>query len=154
TGTLFAYGVLFMKEKLEEVIFGDMLQEQLQELLLELDAGSYQREHLFRGWDFHFEDDGAIDPILHSLPPDSHHSVRVDGRYYQVEVALRDGHPVYLTYDITEWELLEHQLLTYLSWGIGLLLLAALLMGRQASRAILAPVNALASRLNSMQPRQ
>lgn len=154
TGTLFAYGVLFMKEKLEEVIFGDMLREQLQELLVELDAGSYRREHLFRGWDFHFEDAGAIDPILHSLPPGSHHSVRVGERYYQVEVALRDGHPVYLTYDITEWEQLEHQLLTYLSWGIGLLLLAALLMGRQASRAILAPVNALAARLNGMQPRQ
>lgn len=154
TGTLFAYGVLFMKEKLEEVIFGDMLRAQLQELLVELDAGSYRREHLFRGWDFHFEDAAGIDPILHSLPPGSHHSVRVGERYYQVEVALRDNHPVYLTYDITEWEQLEHQLLTYLSWGIGLLLLAALLMGRQASRAILAPVNALAARLGSMQPRQ
>lgn len=154
TGALFAYGVLFMKEKLEEVIFGDMLRAQLQELLLELDAGSYDRAHLFRGWDFHYEDSGAIDPVLHALPPGSHHSVRVGERYYQVEVALRDDHPVYLTYDITEWEQLEHELLELLAYGIGLLLLAALLMGRQASRAILAPVNALAERLGSMQPRQ
>lgn len=154
TGTLFAYGVLFMKEKLEEVIFGDMLRAQLQELLLELDSGSYDRSQLFRGWDFHFEDDGNIDPILHALPTGSHHSVRVGERYYQVEVAQRDGHTVYLTYDITEWELLEHELLRFLAYGIGVLLLAALLMGWQASRAILAPVNALAERLASMQPRQ
>lgn len=154
TSTLFAYGVLFMKEKLEEVIFGDMLRTQLQELLLELDAGTYDPDLLFRGWDFHYEDVGAVDPLLHALPPGSHHSVKVGERYFQVEVAQRNGHPVYLTYDITDWELLEHELFGYLSWGIGVLLLAALLMGHQASRAILAPVNALAERLTSMQPRQ
>lgn len=154
TGTLFAYGVLFMKEKLEAVIFGDMLRAQLQELLVEIDAGSYDRSQLFRGWDFHYEDSGNVDAVLHALPPGSHHSVRVGERHYQVEVALRDGHPVYLTYDITEWELLEHELLRMLAYGIGVLLIVALLMGRQASQAILAPVNALAERLASMQPRQ
>lgn len=154
TGTLFAYGVLFMKEKLEEVIFGDMLRAQLQELLVEMDADTYDRSQLFRGWDFHYEDAGSIDAVLHALPPGSHHSVQVGDRHYQVEVALRDGHPVYLTYDITEWELLEHELLRLLAYGIGVLLVVALLMGRQASQAILAPVNALAERLANMQPRQ
>jgi signal transduction histidine kinase len=154
TSSLFAYGVLFMKEKLEEVIFGNMLREQLQELLVQVDTGSYDRAQLFRNWDFHYEDGSAVDPVLHALPPGSHHSVRVGERFYQVEVALRDGHVVYLTYDITEWENLEHDLLRLLAYGIGVLLLVALLMGRQASRAILAPVNALAERLTTMQPRQ
>jgi signal transduction histidine kinase len=153
TGTLFAYGVLFMKEKLEEVIFGNMLRAQLQELLMELDNGSYERNQLFRGWDFHYEDNGRIDPELHALSPGSHHSVRMGERYYQVEVTLREGHPVYLTYDITEWELLEHELLRFLAYGIAALLVVALLMGHQASRAVLAPINALAERLSSMQPR-
>jgi len=154
TSSLFAIGVLFMKEKLEEVIFDRMVRSQLDQLIAQLDAGTYDPDRLFEGWSFHFEDTGAIDPILHALQPGSHHSVRVGERHYQVEVAERDGHPVYLTYDITEWENLEHRLLGMLAWAIGALTLVALAMGRQASRAILAPVNALTARLAAMQPRQ
>lgn len=154
TSSLFAFGVLFMKEKLEEVIFDSMVRSQLDELLAQLDSGTYDPERLFEGWSFHFEDTGAVDPVLHALAPGSHHSVRVGTRHYQVEVALRDGHPVYLTYDITEWENLEHRLLEMLAYAIGALAVIAVAMGRQASRAILAPVNALTARLAAMQPRQ
>lgn len=154
TSSLFAFGVLFMKEKLEEVIFEQMVQSQLEQLVAQLDAGTYDPDRLFEGWSFHFEDDGAVDPILHALPPGSHHSVRVGTRYYQVAVAERDGHPVYLTYDISDWENLEHQLFEMLAYAIGALALVAIAMGQQASRAILAPVNALTARLAAMQPRQ
>ncbi|HEY0964105.1 MAG TPA: HAMP domain-containing sensor histidine kinase, partial [Pseudomonadales bacterium] len=154
TSSLFAIGVLFMKEKLEEVIFDRMVRSQLEQLIAQLDAGTYDPDRLFEGWSFHFEDSGTVDPVLHALPPGSHHSVRVGERHYQVEVAERGGHAVYLTYDITEWENLEHRLLGMLAWGIGALALVAIVMGRQASRAILAPVNALTARLAAMQPRQ
>jgi signal transduction histidine kinase len=154
TSSLFAFGVLFMKEKLEEVIFDRMVQSQLEQLVAQLDAGTYDPDRLFEGWSFHFEDTGTVDPILHALPPGSHHSVRVGERHYQVEVAERDGHPVYLTYDITEWENLEHRLFRMLAYAIAGLAVVAIVMGRQASRAILAPVNALTARLAAMQPRQ
>ncbi|MGV3591261.1 MAG: sensor histidine kinase [Gammaproteobacteria bacterium] len=154
TSSLFAIGVLFMKEKLEEVIFDRMVRSQLEQLVAQLDAGTYDPDRLFEGWSFHFEDTGTVDPILHALPPGSHHSVRVGERHFQVEVAERNGHPVYLTYDITEWENLEHRLLGMLAWAIAALAIVTIAMGRQASRAILAPVNALTARLAAMQPRQ
>lgn len=152
TSALFAYGVLFMKERLEEVIFGDMVRDQLEVLLGQLRDGSYDESKLFKDWALHTSEE--VDPVLRALTPGSHHSVRVDDRYYQVEVGELEGAPVYLSYDITEWEKLEHDLLEMLAYSIAILLVVALLMGRQASQAILAPVNALSARLASMQPRQ
>lgn len=153
TSALFAYGVLFMKENLEEVIFDSMVREQLDVLLTQMDQGSYDPTALFKDWSFQTGNE-SVHPTLRALSPGSHHSVRIDDRYYQVEVGMLDGTPVYLSYDITEWEHLEHDLFQMLAWSIGILLLAALLMGRQASRAILAPVDALSARLAAMQPRQ
>ena len=155
TAGLFAFGVLRMKEQLEVVIFDDMVQEQLQALLLQVDTKTYDTDKLFKDWTFYFADTLASAPAaLLALPPGSHHSIQIDGRHYQVEVDEHDSGKVILTYDITDWERQERTLLEGLAWSIVALLLAALLMGWQAARAILAPVRALTGRLTTIEPRQ
>lgn len=155
TSALFAYGVLQMKEQLEEVIFDDMVRGQLEELLQQVDHQTYDDSKLFRDWAFHYGDAAAdAHPALRALGPGSHHSVFIDDRYYQVEVGSHGGQPVYLTYDITGWEQQEHELLELLAWGIGLLAIVAVILGSQASRTILAPVKALTDRLSSIHPRE
>lgn len=155
TSALFAFGVLQMKEQLEEVIFDDMVHGQLEQLLVQVEQGTYNKDLLFRDWEFHYGPAVAgINPILLGLGPGSHHSVRIGARYYQVEVGSHAGAPVYLAYDITGWEQQEHELLELLAWGIGILAIVAILMGLQASRTILAPVRALTGRLAAIHPRQ
>lgn len=155
TSSLFATGVVLIKEQLEEIIFDDMVREQLQVLLDQVDKGSEPDMSLLRNWEFHYGVRAtSAAPELQALAPGSHHSVRVRERYLQVQVGQHQGAPVYLTYDITEWENLEHALFRLLAFGIALVLLAAIVMGRQASRSILAPVQALTERLSAMQPRQ
>src|SRR5690606_31884536 len=155
TAGLFAFGVLYMKEKLEEVIFENMVREQLQVLHAQLDEGRYNQTALFKDWSFYYGDAlQQAPPELRRLAPGSHHSVRIAERYFQVEIDAHDSAPVALTYDITEWELQEHALFRALAWSMALLLAAATLMGWQASRAILAPVRALTQRLAGIDPRQ
>ncbi len=155
TSTLFAGGVMLIKQQLEAVIFGNMVQNQLEVLSQQLDAGTYTEASLFDGWNLYIdENDTALHPDIRSLQVGSHHSVIIGDSYYQVEVGQRSDNKVYLSYDITDWENLEHQLLEMLAWGIGLVLIAAIVMGRQASKSVLAPVNALAKRVSGIQPNQ
>lgn len=155
TAGLLAFGVLRMKEQLEEVIFENMVREQLQILHAQLDEGRYDPATLFKNWAFYYGDElDRAPPELQQLPPGSHHSVRIGPYYYQVEIDQHDGAPVALSYDITEWEQQEHALFEGLAWSMGVLLLVALLMGWQASRAILAPVRALTRRLAAIDPGQ
>jgi signal transduction histidine kinase len=152
TGSLFAFGVLMLKQRLEEVIFGHMVQDQLVVILEQVDDGSYDSSQLFKGWTLYSEDDEALAPELRELDPGSHHHVIIDGSYYQVEVADRNGERYYLAHDITEWEDLEHRLLGWLAVGILLLAVVTIFMGFAASRSILSPVNRFTQRVLGIQP--
>lgn len=155
TSTLFAGGVMLIKQQLEAVIFGNMVHDQLEALTQQLDAGTYVGASLFDGWDLYVgENDTVLHPVMRDLEVGSHHSVIIEDRYYQIEVGERAGNKVYLSYDITDWENQEHQLLEMLVYGVGLVLIAAILMGWQASISVLAPVNALAKRVSGIQPNQ
>lgn len=155
TSTLFAGGVMLIKQQLEAVIFGNMVHEQLALLQQQLDDGIYNENSLFDNWMFYTDAETMSIPVeLSSLAPGSYHSVIVEGNYYQVEVGERNGDKIYLTYDITDWENLEHQLLEMLAYGVGMVLVAAIFMGRQASKAVLAPVLSLAERVSGIQPKQ
>jgi len=155
TSTLFAGGVILIKQQLEAVIFGNMVHEQLEVLQQQLDSGTYSENSLFDNWMLYTDAETmALPAELSALTPGTYHSVIVDGNYYQVEVGERNGHKIYLTYDITDWENLEHQLLEMLAYGVGIVLLAAIFMGRQASKAVLAPVLSLAERVSGIQPKQ
>ena len=153
TSSLFAGGVMLIKTQLEEVIFENMVSAQLDELKQRLDANQYDESTLFTGWHFYYgSSTTALPPEIAELPAGSHHSVLVDGNYYQIEVGEWREQQVYLTYDIAEWEAQEHTVLTMLFYGLVLVLLASLIMGWSATRAILAPVRALSKRLTQIQP--
>lgn len=155
TSTLFAGGVMLIKQQLEAVIFGNMVHDQLEVLSQQLDAGTYSEASLFDGWNLYIDaNDTALHPDIRALEVGSHHSVIIEERYYQIEVGERGDNKVFLSYDITDWENLEHQLLEMLVYGVGLVLIAAIFMGRQASISVLAPVNALAKRVSGIQPKQ
>ena len=154
--TLFAYGVLEIKSKLEEVILRDTVRNQLVALEAQREAGIFRASHLFEHWDFYFDEQLAELPArLRELEPGSYHSIIIDGRYYQVEVGTNaDGERLVLTYDITTWENQEHEVLEFLAYGIAVQLFAAVVLGWFASRAILAPVRAFTRLVSGIEPRQ
>lgn len=153
TSFLFAGGVLLIKAQLEASIFGDMVAEQMRVLTAQLDAGTYHQDALFTGWEFHTGDAAArIAPELAALAPGSHHSIATGDFIYQVEVGEWNGRTAYLTYDVTEWETQEHDVLRMLLYGLLLVLIVAIVMGLTATRAILAPVQDLSRRLTEIEP--
>jgi signal transduction histidine kinase len=152
---LLAIGVLQIKDRLEEVIFGQTVQDQFEILQHQRETGEYSERYLFKNWRYYFGDmAGTLPPEIRDLDPGTHHSVIVNDQYYQVEVGLEDDQKVYLTYNITDWEKQEHEMLEMLAYGVGIVILAAILMGWQASKSILAPVRRLTDRLAAIQPRQ
>ena len=153
TAGLFAFGVLLLKQKLEEVIFGQMVQEQLMAIIDEISGDTFHEMHLFEDWTLYRDSDTPPPARIALLGEGSHHHIIVDGHYYQVEVAAGDhGERYYLAYDITEWEDLEHALLGWLAAGIGVLALVTLVMGLGAARSILAPVTAFTRRIQHISP--
>jgi signal transduction histidine kinase len=155
TSTLFAGGVILIKQQLEAVIFGNMVHAQLEVLKQQLDNGTYTQDSLFENWMLYTDTTSATLPSeLAELSQGAHHSVIVGSNYYQVEVGERNDDKIYLTYDITDWENLEHQLLEMLAYGVGIVLIAAIIMGRQASKSVLAPVLSLSEKVSGLQPKQ
>ena len=153
TSSLFAGGVVLIKAQLEEVIFGNMVATQLDELKQRLDANNYDEATLFTGWHFYYGESATVlPPEIAELTAGSHHSVIVDEKYYQIEVGIWREQPVYLTYDVTEWEVQEHMVLTMLLYGLVIVLFASLVMGWTATRAILAPVRTFSKQLTQIQP--
>lgn len=153
TSFLFAGGVLVIKAQLEAVVFGDMAARQFDALVEQVDQGTYQETDLFAGWKFYFGDGlAAVPEQIAGLSPGSHHSVSVGDSVYQTQVGQWRGSPAYLTYDITQWEEQEHSVLMMLLYGLGIVLVVALIMGFSATRAILAPVRRLSRRLTQIQP--
>lgn len=153
TSFLFAGGVLIIKAQLEAVIFGEMAERQFDALIEQVEQGNYHESDLFTGWQFYFDDGLADVPDqIALLAPGAHHSVWVGDSVFQTQVGILHGSPAYLTYDITEWEEQEHRVLMMLLYGLGIVLVAALIMGFTATRAILAPVRRLSKRLTEIQP--
>ncbi len=154
TSTLFAAGVLQIKQGLEAIIFEDMVAVQFDDLLLHLDDGDMD-PHLFEGWRI-YVGEGLVEApaAIRQLPPGPHHSVLAGDRYYQVQVGEWRGLPVHLSYDITDWELQEIALFKLLAYGVGIVLIATILMGISAAQAILAPIKGLSRRLAGIQPQQ
>lgn len=153
TSFMFAGGVLVIKAQLEAVIFGEMAERQFDALIEQVEQGTYHNSDLFNGWQFYFGDGLADVPDeIALLPLGAHHSVRVGDSVLQTQVGELHGRPAYLTYDITEWEDQEHRVLIMLLYGLGVVLVAALIMGFTATSAILAPVRRLSDRLAAIQP--
>ncbi|MDP2091489.1 MAG: hypothetical protein Q8K17_00685, partial [Pseudohongiella sp.] len=109
--TLFVGVIWEIKVRLEAVAFGHMVSDQLT-LIMDSPGGPAQfDDSLLIGWNLYYGEglDGLPEQFA-SLPEGSHHSVRVDERYFQVEVRAADTGLVVLSQDITEWEYQEHWL--------------------------------------------
>lgn len=155
TSFLFAGGVLIIKTQLEAIIFGEMAAQQLDALKEHVEEDTYHESDLFSGWQFYFGETANNAPEqITRLSPGSHHSVTVGDSVYQTQVGELQGSPAYLLYDITQWEDQEHRVLMMLLYGLGIVLVASLIMGFTATRAILAPVRKLSLRLTDIGPGQ
>lgn len=154
TSVLLAFGVLTLKNRLEEETFGRMVQDQM-DYFLQTENATISQAEMLAGWELRRgESASGLPAQISQLPPGSHHSVRVDDAYFQVEVAERNGEKIYLTYDLTAWEEQEHEVLGILAYGALLILLAAILVAHLSSKASLRPLNALTERLAGIQPDQ
>jgi signal transduction histidine kinase len=88
------------------------------------------------------------------LPPGGYHALRVRGKAYQAYVDDDTGRRIYVAYDITEWEALEQPVINVLIAGVVASVLLAIGLGFWASRAVIAPVTALSTRLRALDPRE
>jgi signal transduction histidine kinase len=151
--SVFALALWQIKTRLEAVAFGHMAEEQLNLILSEDADPSSLDIRLLRDWSLYAGDALGTMPVVFSeLPPGSHHSVRVEDRYYQVQVS--DDTLAVLTYDITEWENQEHWVLLLLVLGIVLVLVIAVVSAFKASAAVLSPLRRLTERIAAIQPQQ
>ena len=155
TSSLFGAGLLLMKQRLEEATFGNMVAAQLQVLLTQPDPQGVLANPLLKDWRFYRGPDVAALPAeVRALTAGSHHSVRMGEGYYHVEVGSWQRQPVYLIYDVSDWEAQEHALLEALFYGVLFILIAAIFMGIRASRTILSPIRELTARVSGIQPGQ
>lgn len=155
TSTLFAGGVMLLKQQLEEVTFGRMVREHMQVLLQNGEAIQELMHPVFTEWQFvRGADSAALPAAIRSLPVGDYHSRRIGKKHYQINVAEYEGDKVFLLYDISEWEDQEHKLLLSLAWGVLVVLAVALFMASRAANSILAPVRRLTARLATIHPDQ
>lgn len=148
---LFAFVLLTIKDRLEEATFGSMVREQFQLIRESEDIDNAM--HMMAGWEIIHGDNIELLPAeLAELAIGSHHSIRVDANYYQVEVGDVDGEPLMLLYDITEWENQEHAVLAILGWGLLVVLALAIVLAILSAKPALKPVRDLTRRLASIQP--
>jgi signal transduction histidine kinase len=153
---LFSTGVVLIKNRLEAVTFGDLVADQMDVILNQSAQGIPFDQDLLHDWQFHQTADAQHLPeSVLALPEGSHHSVRADDRFYQVEVRQGpDSDRAWLLYDITEWENQEHAVLVMTLYSSLAVLAIAILLGLGVARAVLAPLERLTGRLHHMQPDQ
>ena len=155
TSMLFAFGVLTIKNRLEEATFGSMVREQMDYFLDGDNLARISQTDMLAGWKLTSGSSiSTLPKEITELAVGSHHSVQVDQNYYQVEVAEKENSRFYLSYDITAWEEQEHQVLGFLLYGSLFLMAGAAIVAFFTSRASLKPLHGLTQRLASIQPDQ
>lgn len=148
---LLALSVYFMNEGLEDVVLQRQVRSELASVLAERDAldGDAPKTVLES---YVGRDDPDLPEALAALAPGDYHSVELGGRRYQILVTDRDDTRYYVAYDITEWERRERWLILVLVAGVLVVTIGSVLVGRWASRQIVAPVTRLADRVKSLRP--
>jgi len=153
TSALFAGGIVLIKQKLEAATFGNIVHEQIIALTDDPESEALLSSPLFKRWHYYSANNAkALPEAVQNLAPGAYHSVRLDDRYYHLQVVTTAQGKVFLLYDITEWELQEHTVLLMLAAGIVLVLAVALLITSKAADAILGPVKRLTQRLAGINP--
>lgn len=153
--SVFALAVWELKVRIEAVAFGHMAEDQLNLILSETDDPATADTRLLHNWQLYAGEllDNMPEAFA-SLAPGSHHSVRVNERYFQVQVNEHDGSKAVLIYDITDWENQEHWVLFMLGVGALCVLFIAIVVAVKASVAVLLPLRLLTERIADIQPQQ
>jgi signal transduction histidine kinase len=155
TSTLFAGGLLLIKQQLEKATFGNIVGKHIDMLVEDPDKASVLNNPLLNEWRYYRGSNAQHLPeAIRSLPLGTHHSVLLDGVQYHLQVARASDEKIYLLYDISEWERQEHTLLSFLLMGVVIVLVLALLIAGKAADTILEPVRRLSGRLSSLSPTQ
>lgn len=155
TSVLFAFGVLTIKNRMEELTFGRMVREQMDYFLAGANLARISQTDMLTGWKLSSGSNISKLPTeITELPLGSHHSVKVGQIYYQVEVAEKEGSRFYLSYDITTWEEQEHEVYMLLFYGSLFLMAVAAIVAFFTARASLQPLYGLTQRLAKIQPDQ
>ncbi|WP_374961686.1 sensor histidine kinase [Spongiibacter tropicus] len=155
TSTLFAGGLLLIKQQLEKATFGNIVRKHIEILVNDPEKADALNNPLLNEWRYYRAGDGKPLPEeISGLPLGTHHSVVIDGGHYHLQVAGAGDDRIYLLYDITEWEHQEHALLISLLLGVVVVLIMALLLASQAANTILEPVRRLTLRLSQLSPKE
>ena len=153
--SVFVIAIWEIKVRLEAVAFGHMAEEQLTLMMAASADPATLDMRLLPAWKLYTGDALAEMPAAFAaLPPGSHHSIRVDDNYYQVQVSDMGGTHAVLTYDITEWESQEHWVLLLMVMGVAVLLVVTVISAFRASAAVLSPLRQLTERIAGIQPQQ
>ncbi|WP_288363670.1 HAMP domain-containing sensor histidine kinase [uncultured Spongiibacter sp.] len=155
TSTLFAGGLLLIKQQLEKATFGNIVGKHIEMLVEDPEKASVLNNPLLNEWRYYRGSNAQHLPeAIRSLPLGTHHSVLLDGVQYHLQVARASDEKIYLLYDISEWERQEHTLLSFLLMGVVIVLVLALLIAGKAADTILEPVRRLSERLSGLSPTQ
>ena len=155
TSTLFAGGLLLIKQQLEEATFGKIVSRHIDILLADPANADSLDNPLLNEWQYYRGDDVQRLPAdIQALPPGAYHSIKLDKRHYQLQIVSDAGDKVYLLYDISDWEEQEHTLLAILLAGMLVVLIVALYLASKAADSVLEPVRRLTQRLTGLSPKQ
>ncbi len=153
TATMYAAGLLIIKQQLEESTFGEVVRDHLDALDREEDPRALLSHPFYADWRLFIGDEvDSLPEQIRRLPMGTHHSVRWNDRFFQLEKTVREGEVLVLMHDITDWEMQEHDILEAMAWGVLVVLGVALLLGAWSAQTILAPVRRLSGRVASAGP--
>ena len=153
--SIFAFSVFIAAERLEQTVLNRHVRAEFDTLAAETRAHPdlhEVRSALLLG--FVGRDNPQLPPAFANLAVGGYHAVHVGDKAFQVYVGEESGKRLYVAYDITEWEALEQPVINILIAGVVLSSLLAIALGFWASVGVIAPVTALAKRLQSLDPRQ
>jgi signal transduction histidine kinase len=153
--TIFAFSVFVAAERLEQSVLNRHIKAEFDsfavQTMVEPDIKAMRSALLLA---FVGRDNPDLPRQFLDLPAGSYHAVPVDNKAYQVYVGEDHGQQLYVAYDITEWEALEQPVINILVAGVVAGALLAIALGFWASSQVIAPVTALARRLQSLDPRE
>ncbi len=153
--SIFAASVFVAAERLEQSVLDRHIRAEFDTLAVRAAKDpnvTTVRSALLLG--FAGRDNADLPPEFADLPAGVHHAVSLGDKVYQVYVGNADGRPLYVGYDITEWEALEEPIIRNLIGAVVLVCVLAVVLGFWISRQVITPVTALSERLKALDPRQ
>ncbi len=153
--SIFAFSVFIGAERLEQTVLNRHVRAEFDTLAAQVRAQPdlhEVRSALLLG--FVGRDNPDLPREFADLAVGGFHAVGVGDKAFQVYVGEQSGKRLYVAYDITEWEALEQPVIDILVAGVVLSSLLAIALGFWASAGVIAPVTALAKRLQSLGPHE